>query len=148
MGVSRPRLLLLLSVALLCAAVPSIAIATSGAKGKGRGATAGAWTWSKSLKASGRYDVTIKLRRIAGRKAGQDVLQVTGPDGKARRLDAAVLPRSTASFTVVVPSTRRSLRFVVRKGRPAVAMTTVGARKAPAVPVAAAPTAAPATHGR
>ena len=132
----RPRLALLLLAALVCALVPSVALAAK--KGKGRSAAAGAWSWSTALTAPGRYDVTIRLKKAAGHKAGQDVLQVTGPDGKARRLDAAALPKATATFTVAVPSRKLTLRFVARKGKPAVATTTVGTIKAPA-PVAATP---------
>jgi beta-glucanase (GH16 family) len=141
--VPRSRLPLLVIAALACAVIPSVALAQGGsAKGK-TGAAAAAWTWSTSLTAPGRYDVAIKLKRRPGRKPGQDVLRVTGPDGRARRLDAAALPGATARFTVAVPGRKLALRFVVRKGKPAVARTSV------AVPVIEAPASAsePATRG-
>jgi Glycosyl hydrolases family 16 len=144
----RPRLALLLLAACACALLPSVALAAK--KGKGRAAAADAWSWSTALSAPGRYDVTIRLKKAAGHKAGQDVLQVTGPDGKARRLDAAALPKATATFAVAVPSRRLTLRFVARKGKPAVATTVVGATKAPAPvaapPAATAPASAPAAR--
>jgi beta-glucanase (GH16 family) len=136
----------LLLAALACGVVPSVALATSAgkAKGKGRSAAAGAWSWSEAVARPGRYDVTIKLRRLTGHRTGQDVLQVTGPDGRTRALDAVALPKATATFTVAVPTRKLALRFVVRKGKPAVATTTVGAAKTTtsAAPVAPAPSAA------
>jgi beta-glucanase (GH16 family) len=132
----------LLLAALTCGVVPPVALAKSQSKGKGRSAQAGAWSWSKAVAKPGSYDVTIRLKRLAGHKAGQDVLRVTGPDGRARALDAAALPKATATFTVAVPSRKLALRFVVRKGKPAVATTTVGAAKGKATtPPGAAPTA-------
>ena len=127
--VPRFRSLLLLLAALACAVVPSVALAKSAGKGKGRSAAAGAWSWSEAVARPGRYDVTIKLKKLPGHRTGQDVLQVTGPDGRARALDAAALPKATATFTIAVPSKKLALRFVVRKGKPAVATTTVGAAK-------------------
>ncbi|HWI73079.1 MAG TPA: glycoside hydrolase family 16 protein [Baekduia sp.] len=126
----RFRSLLLLIAAFACVVVPSVAFGKSAA-----------WSWSKAVDAPGRYDVTIKLKKLAGHKAGQDVLRVTGPDGKARSLDAAVLPKATATFTVAVPAKKLALRFAVRRGKPAVATTTVGAAKTTTAP-AATPTTA------
>jgi beta-glucanase (GH16 family) len=153
---SRLRLPLLLLAALVVVLVPSVALAksagTSKGKDKGRSAAASAWTWSKALSA-GRYDVTIKLKKVAGRRAGVDVLQVSGPDGKARQLDPAALRAATARFTVAVPAKKLALRFVVRRGKPVVLSTTVAAvgrragATAPAAPTstkAAAKAAAPA----
>ena len=71
MSPSRLRLSLLLIAALVAVLVPSVALAKSGkSKGKGRSAAADAWTWSKALNATGRYDVTVKLKKVARRKAG------------------------------------------------------------------------------
>lgn len=151
MSPSRPRLALLLAAALLVVLVPSVALAKSAtSKGKGRGAAAGAWTWSKALNAAGRYDVTVKLKKVAGRKAGVDVVQVTGPDGKARRLDPAVLRGATARFTVAVATKKLKLRFVVRRGKPVVLRTAVAAKAAAGGPAssttaAAVKASAPAT---
>lgn len=125
MSPSRLRLSLLLVAALLVVLVPSVALAKSAkSKSKGRSAAAAdAWTWSKALNATGRYDVTVRLKRVPGRKAGVDVLQVTGPDGKARQLDPAVLSAATARFTVAVSTKKLKLRFVVRRGKPMVLRT-------------------------
>jgi beta-glucanase (GH16 family) len=143
------RVALLLIAAALCGLVAPVAWAKTG-KGKGRSAQAAAWTWSTRVAGSGRYDVAIRLKQHAGHKPGQDVLQVTGPDGKAHALDAAVLPKHTARFTLVVPSRKLTLRFVVRKGKPAVATTRVATAQdaptatiAPPAPAATTPPAAP-----
>jgi beta-glucanase (GH16 family) len=133
--VSPPRLRLsfLLVAALVVVLVPSVALAKSAkSKGKGRSAAAATWTWSKALNAAGRYDVTVKLKKVAGRKAGVDVVQVTGPDGKARQLDPAVLRAATARFAVAVSSKKLTLRFVVRRGKPVVLRTAVAAKAAAA----------------
>ncbi len=141
MSPSRLRLSLLLIAALVAVLVPSVALAKSGkSKGKGRSAAADAWTWSKALNATGRYDVTVKLKKVARRKAGVDVLQVTGPDGKARQLDPAVLGAATARFTVAAPTKRLTLRFVVRHGKPVVLSTAVASTLAPATAGGSTPT--------
>lgn len=143
----RRRYALLLIAAFVCGLVPPVALAKSAKSGKtkkaARSSQAEAWTWTKSLTAPGRYDVAIKLKKVAGHKAGQDVLQVTGPDGKARALDAAALPQQTATFTLAVPTKKLALRFVVKKGRPAVATTSVATTKATTAPATTTP--APAT---
>jgi beta-glucanase (GH16 family) len=146
----RLRLSLLLVAALVVVLVPSVALAKSAkSKGKGRSAAADAWTWSKALNAAGRYDVTVKLKKVAGRRAGVDVVQVTSPDGKARQLDPAVLSAATARFTVAVSTKKLTLRFVVRRGKPVVLSTTAAAAKvaagAPSTTTAAAKPAASAT---
>ncbi len=138
MSPSRLRLSLLLAAALLVVLVPSVALARSAKpKGKGRSAAADAWTWSKALNAAGRYDVTVKLKKVAGRRAGVDVLQVTGPDGKARQLDPAVLRAATARFTVAISTKKLTLRFVVRRGKPVVLRTTAAAEVTPTTSVSA-----------
>jgi beta-glucanase (GH16 family) len=148
---SRLRLSLLLLAALVVVLVPSVALAKSAkSKGKGRSAAATAWTWSKALNATGSYDVTVKLKKVAGRKAGADVVQVTGPDGKARQLDPAVLSAATARFTVAVSTKKLTLRFVVRRGKPVVLRTVAAAKAAAGAPAttttaAAAKPAASAT---
>jgi beta-glucanase (GH16 family) len=135
---SRLRLSLLLLAALVL--VPSVALAKSAkSKGKGRSAVADAWTWSKPLGATGGYDVTIKLKKVARRKAGVDLLQVTGPDGKARRLDPAVLRAATARFTVRVSTRKLALRFVVRRGKPVVLRTTVASVASASRPAGSTP---------
>jgi beta-glucanase (GH16 family) len=137
---SRLRLSLLLLAALVVVLVPSVALAKSAkSKGKGRSAVAGAWTWSQPVGATGGYDVTIKLKKIAGRKAGVDLLQVTGPDGKARRLDPAVLRAATTRFTVRVSTRKLALRFVVRRGKPVVLRTTVASVASANVPFGSKP---------
>jgi beta-glucanase (GH16 family) len=139
---SRRRYALLLIAALVCGLVPSVALAQKTTKKRSaKSSQAAAWTWTTTVSAAGRYDVAIKLKKIGGHKAGQDVLQVTGPDGKARALDAAALPNQTATFTLAVPAKKLTLRFVVKKGKPAVATTTVATTKTPA---ATTPTTAPA----
>jgi beta-glucanase (GH16 family) len=133
---SRLRLSLLLLAALVL--VPSVALAKS-AKSSGKGRSGDAWTWSKPLGATGGYDVTIKLKKVAGRKAGVDLLQVTGPDGKARRLDPAVLRAATTRFTVRVSTRKLALRFVVRRGKPVVLRTTVASVASASRPAGSTP---------
>lgn len=129
MSPPRLRLSFLLVAALVVVLVPSVALAKSAAS-KAKGSSARAWTWSKSLNAAGRYDVTVRFKKVAGRKSGVDVLQVTGPDGKARQLDPAVLSAATARFTVPVSTKKLTLRFVVRRGKPVVVRTAATAADA------------------
>ena len=91
MSPSRLRLSLLLVAALLVVLVPSVALAKSAkSKSKGRSAAAAdAWTWSKALNATGRYDVTVRLKRVPGARRASTFCK--SPALTARR--ASSIPR-------------------------------------------------------
>lgn len=142
---ARLRLCLLIFAAFVAAVVPSVAFAKSQAGAQTTKARS--WSWSRSVSAAGRYDVVIALRRVPGRKAGVDVLDVTGPDRRTRRLDPVALNAGTARLTVAVPTRKVALRFVVRRGNPVVRSTGVQPAAATPQDASVPPTSAPARSG-